>query len=229
MKLPKSLLLLAILFVTSQVCFAQEIPKAVLIDEFGKIGCEDLIARQDALISELQNDPTATGYVVIYGDKNEARWSWRIKLFIDGQTFFRRFDATRLLIIKEKDGDDPKVQFWKVPAGAEKPNFDEVGWNYDLSDRKKPFVFYTTENEDGLCPSGHRLKDYSNYLSANSDFRGHIVIFAKSQNQFQKQKSELINDLTKKNNLSSTRLRFFFKYENNEYTQYELWLVPPKK
>ena len=97
MKLQKILLILLILFDSFQICFGQEKPKAELIDEFGNITCEDLIARQDNLIALLQNDPTAVGYVVIYGKKDDLRGSWRNKRFIDGQTESRRFDEQRII------------------------------------------------------------------------------------------------------------------------------------
>lgn len=66
MKLYKNLFVLIILFVTIQICFGQEKPKAELIDEFGDTSCENLIAGQDFLLSSLQSDPTAVGYAVIY-------------------------------------------------------------------------------------------------------------------------------------------------------------------
>lgn len=209
--------------------FSQEIPKAELVDEFGKITCEDLIARQDNLVYQLQNEPNSIAYAVIYGNKNNSKEAWRIKAFLDGQTAFRKYDENKLIVVKSKDEDALRVQFWKIPADAEKPDFQEVGWSYDLSTRMKAFRFFTSEYADDVCPIGLRLRDYSNYLKANENFRGHIVIFTNSKNDFLKEKNEFLKVLTNNYKIPAKQLRFFFVNKNIDYSYYEFWLVPPKK
>jgi hypothetical protein len=226
MQLPKNLLLLVILFVTSQIYFAQETPKAELIDEFGRLTCEDIIARQDALLNILNEEPTSTGYIIIYSNKKDSRAAWRMKMFIDGQTELRRFDQKRLTVFRGTDESEVNVQFWKVPAGAEKPEFKEIGWNYDLSNRKKLFKFNSSEWDVSPCPIGSQFDSYSNYLKANKNFRGHIVIFTKSNKEFQKVKENLLNKLPNDYKVSPNQLRFFFVKQKIDYTNYEFWLVP---
>lgn len=209
--------------------FSQEKPKAELVDEFGKITCEDLIARQDNLFNQLQNEPDSMAYVVIYGDKNNAKFAWSVKTFLDGQTESRKFDKSRISIRKAEDENELKVQFWKVPAGAEKPDFQEVGWNYDLSNRNKPFIFNSSNWDVSPCPIGSQLDSYAGHLNANKNFRGYIVIFTKFNKEFQKEKASLLNDLQNDYKLSQSQLRFFHVKQNIDYTLYEFWIVPPKK
>lgn len=229
MKLLKSLLLLAVFFVASQICFAQETQKAELIDEFGSITCEDLIARQDALINTLKNEPNSTGYVIIYSNGKDSRVAWQTKMYVDGQTEFRRFDQKRLIVLRATDEIELNVQFWKVPAGADKPEFKEIGWNYDLSNRNKPFKFNSSEWDVSPCPIGSQLDSYSNHLNANKNFRGHIVISTKSDKEFQKEKVKLLNKLENDYKLSTNQVRFFFVKRKIDYILYEFWLVPNKK
>lgn len=210
--------------------FSQEKPKAELVDEFGKTSCEDLIARQDYLFYQLQNEPDSMAYVVIYGDKNNAKFAWAVKSYLNGQTAFRKYDKNKLIIVKAKDEDALRVQFWKVSLGAEKPDFQEVGWNYDVSTKKKAFRLNSTiyENLD-VCPSGNKIEDFSKYLNFNKDFRGHIVIYTDSNFNFQKEKAEFLDQLTRKYNVSSKQIRFFFMKQKTDNYYYELWLVPNKK
>jgi hypothetical protein len=229
MKLHRFLFAFLISLAAFQFCFSQEKPKAELFDEFGAVTCEDLIARQDAFIILLQNEPTAIGYAVIYGKKDDSRRSsWRSKRIIDGQTEARGFDEQRLVVIRGKEGAELQIQFWKVPAGAVKPNFNEIEWDFDLSNEKKPFMFSSTGWEEGPCPIGLQLKNYSNYLSANQNARGNIGIFAKSKNEFQKVKQNLLDKLTKDYKVTLKQLRFFYEKRKADFSYQELWLVPQK-
>lgn len=76
------------------------------------------------------------------------------------------------------------------------------------------------------CPGASQLKPYSEYLTENLKARGNIVIYAKSKVKFQKEKENLSDELNKKYNISSKRIRFFFVKEKSDYESYELWLLP---
>ena len=229
MKLRKLFFTLLLLLAAFQVYTGQEIPKAELVDEFGEVTCEELIARQDNLINLLENDPTSIGYAVIYGKKDNLRAVWRNKRFLDGQTEFRRFDEQRLIIIRGKEAEQLRIQFWKVPVDAEKPDFGEIAWDFSLSKFKKPFIFSSTDWEVNPCPIGLQLKTYSNYLTANANARGNIVIFAKTKKEFQKDKKKLSDKLTNEYKVPLNQLRFFYKKTKTNYTYHEFWLVPKKQ
>ena len=229
MRLQKCFFVLVIFLASLQLGFGQEKPKAELIDEFGDITCEELIARQDNLMSSLNNDPTAVGYAVIYGNKNDYKKVWRAKFYIGGHIEFRNFNEERLIIIRGKEAEDLRIQFWKVPAGAEKPAFEELNWNFTLSANRKPFIFLSTGWEGGPCDIGLQLKTYANYLVANPSIRGNVVVFAKSKSEFQDEKEKISGKLTNNYKIPSNQLRFFHQKIKDEYSYTELWLVPQKK
>ena len=72
----KKLIPIIVLFFSVSV-FAQEKPKAVLVDEFGMVSCEDLYARIDSFQIQLSNNPDKIGFVIFkrgQNPTNKVRW-----------------------------------------------------------------------------------------------------------------------------------------------------------
>jgi hypothetical protein len=89
-------------------------------DEFGDIARNDEKARLDVFASELQNDPRASGYILVWGGKPGAA----PKRATDDKAYLvntRGLDAMRIVTLTGRTGGDLRVQFWLVPAGAEAP------------------------------------------------------------------------------------------------------------
>lgn len=204
---------------------AQEKPEARLIDEFGILGCEDIWARQDAFFVEIQNLPASVGYAVIYGKKDVVRQNLARERLIRGILEFRKFDKDRFVVVRGKESDEPHTKFWLVPAGADKPDFNEAKWDFTFTEKQKPFIFYASQEDIGPCPGGGDLQTYSEYLTANPKARANIVIYANSKKEFQKQQEEFLNALSAKFKISPKRIRFFHT-KQSEYESYELWLLP---
>ena len=101
--------------------FTQESPPALLIDEFARLECEDVIARQDNLFAELQQNPNATGYAIIFSDDEFQKVARQTEAMFNGQTEFRRFDDDRFQVIRVAGPRGLKVQLWLVPAGGGYP------------------------------------------------------------------------------------------------------------
>lgn len=74
----------------------QDAPKAILIDEFGSIACEDLLGRQDAFFAELSRNPSDIGYAIVYSSEKKAEAFVRR---LRANIFNRGFDQTRIRII----------------------------------------------------------------------------------------------------------------------------------
>lgn len=210
---------------TVSIFFAQEKPKAVLIDKFGLLECEDIWARQDNFFVELQNYPDAVGYAVIYGKKNATRQNLAREKLIKGITERKNFYEARLIVVRGKESDEPHTEFWLVPPGADKPDIDEAKWDLTFPENQKPFVHYASE-WDVLCPGGGQLKVFSEYLTENPKARANIVIYAKSKAEFQKQKAEFSDELTEKYKILPKRIRYFFVKGKFDSENYELWLLP---
>lgn len=222
MKLRRCLFAFLISLAAFQFCFSQEKLKAVLFNEDNNLNCEILLASMDVFYSELINEPTAKGFVVIYGKKEAAREKLGYELYINGSIKFRNFDGRRITVIRGAETENLKLQYWKVSVDAEKPAFTEVEWDFVFPLKTKPFIFHNYN--ENICSSVYFEKAYFEYLNANPDSKGHIAIYAKSLKIYQKEKSEIQNLLSE---IPKNRLRFF--YIKSDYSNVEFWLVPRKK
>lgn len=139
MKRNLSLIFLCLLVFAPQAFGQQEARK---FDEMNQIPCDDAKARLDNLAIQLQQDPTAKGYIVFYGGKSYRGYSYnrRSKRYVNVMLLPRRGEAkarmapwleylidsralpaSRLEIIDGGYREDPMMEFWIAPAGAKPP------------------------------------------------------------------------------------------------------------
>lgn len=119
-------LLFFILVAMSSLVFAQtqekgetsETPNAVKFTEFGKVTRGYVKMILDNFYVELNNNPSATGYIINFGSAIEIT---RVEKVIRDQVNFRKFDRQRLVIVNGGKAEKLQTQFWLVPAGAEPP------------------------------------------------------------------------------------------------------------
>lgn len=92
-------------------------------DEFPAIAYNDLKARLDNYAIEMQNDPTATAYVIVYPgqhgrpgevQKNTTR-------IVDYLVNSRGIGASRIITLQGPPRDDLLVELWLCPQGAKPP------------------------------------------------------------------------------------------------------------
>jgi hypothetical protein len=100
-----------------------ETPRARKIDEYGRIQFNDEKARLDNFAIELQNDPTATGYIIAYGGRVGRRGEAqaradRAKNYLVNQ---RGIDPSRIQTIDGGFREDLTVELWIAPSGATQP------------------------------------------------------------------------------------------------------------
>lgn len=93
-------------------------PHSEKIDEFGKATNGNVKMRFDNFMVNLQNDPTAQGYILNYGSAKEISKRDRQ---IRNAIAFRNFDAQRITVVNGGGEGEVKTQFWIVPAGATPP------------------------------------------------------------------------------------------------------------
>ena len=226
MKIPKALLLLTILLASFQICFGQEKPEAILTEEFGKITCEELLARLDQFSAELNNNPNSTGYIVIHPEKTSVRSGISFVNWIKGHWTFRKLDETRYVIIRGEEKDTLNIKFWRVPPGADESFHKGEKWLAAATKIKKAFVFNSLHIED-ICPT-FNPKYYAEILLSDPSLRGHIVIFSRSRKEARKAAEDWLTMLTKDYKVPRNRLRVFFANEQNGL-EAEFWLVPTVK
>lgn len=102
----------------------KESVRAQKYDEFGAINLEDEWARLDNFAIGLQNMPSSTGYIIIYGGRKSkkgyaAATIKRMKTYLVRQ---RGVDAARFKTVDGGLREDPSGELWLVPQGAAPPN-----------------------------------------------------------------------------------------------------------
>jgi hypothetical protein len=92
-------------------------------DSFGRLPCDDELARLDNLAHELQADPQLTAYVVMYsprrGKFNEARSRLvRMKAYLVNR---RAIDPSRVVAVDGGRRSEVRGMFLLAPPGAAAP------------------------------------------------------------------------------------------------------------
>lgn len=103
------------------------VPKLVSrrFDEFPDISRNDEKARLDNFGIELQNDPTSTGYVIVYPAKSRGRRGevqQHAARVIDYLVNSRNLDQHRIVTLVGPARDQLTVELWVTPQGAAAPN-----------------------------------------------------------------------------------------------------------
>jgi hypothetical protein len=93
------------------------------LDEYGQLNPEDEEARLDNFAIEIMNDPTAQGYVIAYGRRagragDGQKMSARVKNYLVNK---RKLDPQRLVFLDGGYREQPMVELWIVPSGAQPP------------------------------------------------------------------------------------------------------------
>jgi hypothetical protein len=93
-----------------------------LVDHVARFNYSDLAARLDNFVILLQNDPSAKGYIIVYASRNGDLWQRKWALPSVMKVFaFRKFDMSRITIIKGGFREHNTVDSWIVPPGADPP------------------------------------------------------------------------------------------------------------
>lgn len=98
-----------------------EKPKASDVDEFGPAPDDDVKARVDNFFIQLNNNPSAQGYVINYGKPAEIK-KRRAQIMKAINRPGTSYDASRVTFVDGPDsGSGIRTKFVLVPAGADKP------------------------------------------------------------------------------------------------------------
>ena len=93
--------------------------KPIPVSEFGKKTADEIKAELDPFIIQLNNDPTAQGYIINYGTPAEIK---RRRAQIVKAINFRKYDPRRVTFVDGPDsGTGIKTKLYLVPPGADNP------------------------------------------------------------------------------------------------------------
>lgn len=214
------------LLLAIQISFGQEKPKAKLVDEFGQLNC--CFPYFDAFYNNLV-ETNSDGYVVISRDREYPSSSLSY-LYAVRTIFLLRDFRAKIHFIRSKSRDQIRTQLWKVPPGAEIPEFGEEVWNFEVLPNTKPFVIWHESEIDQICNFFGSSNFISEIVSGNKEAGINVVIFANSQKTFLREKRRVLNTLIDTKIIKQSRLQFF-KKPKKDFELLEIWLVPmkPKK
>jgi hypothetical protein len=93
------------------------------VDEYGNIRFNDEKARLDNFAIELQNDPTAQGYLICYGGRRgrAGEAQRRCDRAKDYLVTTRQIAADRIVTVDGGYKEELSVELWIVPSGATPP------------------------------------------------------------------------------------------------------------
>ena len=93
-------------------------------DEFADISRNDEKARLDNFAIELQSDPTATAYVIVYPGRNGKKGDvqYHAKRIVEYLVNSRNLDQHRIVTLVGPVKNTLNVQLWITPQGATPPN-----------------------------------------------------------------------------------------------------------
>ncbi len=97
-------------------------PRARLFDEFGNITANDVRARIDSLITELQNNPGSQGYILNYGTAAQVRTRENL---IRNHLELRGYPLSNIVFVNGGVESQVRTRLWIVPQGADPSQIDE--------------------------------------------------------------------------------------------------------
>jgi len=187
-------------------------------------GCSALSA-VDSLIIELQNDSTnATGYINVYGQKDETVKNyvrlWQIKNQIKKR--HTGLDASRIKVTTGELRADESTEFWIVPGGKQPPPVVSAEWDYKLSRKPQELNSYCGYYDDS---ESNEPKLLIEFLNRNPDFYAEVRVFKIPVKEYRKIAKEAVADLVK-NGVPRTRIKTVLLKTPPGPDTYALWLVP---
>lgn len=215
-------------FVFSSTSVSQK-PEAVLIDQFGKLPCDEFNGRIWNLVLQIKQLPASRALVFVHPNSTESRMTQSQLKYILAQFEFEEMeDRVEFRIGREMDG--LSYELWKIPAGADAPDGVGYKWWPPKPDTTKPFIF-GYEDDIGECPTFVPRK-FAEIILANRGSRAYVVIKAASweRGQVKSFADDTIKTLVEKFKIERKRIRTFYvrQKERNSMTFAEYWFVPAR-
>lgn len=205
---------------------AQE--KAAMIDEFGFVTCEDLIARTDNFRLSLSNNPDATGLVIISRGEERTRRADSYRTLIYNTLRRNDFDTNRLVIYHGEDGERTSASFWLIPPGVGLPASARELWSQGKTiDLAKP-IMIGSEDDTGVCPT-FVPNDFANLIKENPEVIGKIIVHQESKWDPAIIGRPWIDTFVNKYGVPSRRLKLIYGKRSRTIGYVEFWLFPIRK
>lgn len=163
---------------------------ALLIEEYGDINYEDEIARLDNFAIELQNEPNAKAYIIIYRSRRDPpglnhRHGFMMKHYL---VDIRGINPERIVIVEGGARSCMSVELWHLPAGAASPPLKgtynshtdiTATFKYDEHDYLLPIdpILYDEYNSEGKGVAPELLGGFAAALKKRPDARAFVIAY----------------------------------------------------
>jgi hypothetical protein len=233
MKVLRSVAALALFIVIPSS--AQQVPTAIMVDQFSDASCEVLWARLDNFHNELSNNPTAVATIAVSGKIGELHDDLWIEDMIRGYFLrTRTIPSARWKIVRMRPEVNRKIEFWITPLGAEPPKIETAEWSLIYPEETKPFIFaYDPDHmeEVSVCLASNQLRFLAQVLRANPTARINVVLVVRSQKEFARRTRQTIAELVRDYGVQLKQIRVFKKITRkadpyNIEPDVEYWFVP---
>lgn len=215
----KRLFIIFWLVLSFQVLLGQEKMQAEFIDESSPNNCCDLDSRLETFKNGLAGNVNDRLFIIIHYGKNDFFQS----LYYERVMLSEILESKNITLIRGQAENKLRIEFWKVPNGADLPFSREDKSNFVLANLKKPVIF--ADNDDTVCSTSGKEKHFLEILLANPNLRGKIVIRAKNKLVFNKKAKEFLEDFTNNFNVNRKQLTTFF-LKDSQYEHTDYWLIP---
>lgn len=207
----------------------QELPKAVLIDEFDVLPCSSLRYLLDHFMTELAKEPTSRGYVVNAGPREKlVSIIWREEL-VKAQIELRQFENSRILFDRSISDRNVRTALWKIPNRGEQPEVANKDNSLSLADRVMPFLLIEDNFfNDSECPDANYTRVFARFLHANPGSRGNLVIFGKTSREIRGREKTVTRAMADEK-IGNDRIRVFrrlYRYNPEHPKGIEYWYLP---
>jgi hypothetical protein len=182
-KLVPAIPLLLLFSLTAQIIASAQTKNDVArkFDEFGDALVTDIKARADNFAIELQNNPAAKGFIVVYRSRRDVpgisyRYAHRIQNYL---VMARGIEKARVIAIDGGEADCLRQEFWIVPPGTTlTPRSDAYQRNFTDTDSVQKFDELTWGGDD-LAPGvwSEELEVYATALRAQPGARAYVIAY----------------------------------------------------
>jgi hypothetical protein len=236
--LPKISLLTSLLLSNAVVLAKPDIAPRKF-DSYGAIACDDAMAHLDAFAIELQNEPNASGYVVIYPERNGL--PGRSQNYMDSATSYlemtRGIPRNRLNAMWGEYRDGLTTELWTVPRGSSPPvasrppaldntrslKFDEGFADYTIYKGEQSLWTYD------LCALGAvYFTAFARQLQSEPNSIGRIIIHLEYGKRSSRARimAYLLRTEMVKNQRTDSRRIVIVSGARRKSPMVELWIVP---
>lgn len=233
-------LFLTIVFCSASVFFSQTEQKAFLVDEFGEVCSEELMARIDNFLIQISNNSSAKPLVLFYGREDTQGRNRKLADYI--ARYPARPGAGRpiLNVVRGKDKTAQRIQFWLIPEGADEPKpdapFNPTSYTKATLFDRAPVGFHRWSGpldiyDDGFydlgCNFSPDRETFAKILDENTNLNGFLIVYTEKRiaKTGLRLASFALNDLVGNFNIPRRRIRAVYG-GTRKVAEIEFWLVP---